>query len=180
MARILLGNIKGPKGDSLPGPKGEPGVTPQKGVDYFTPEDIASIREGIVAANGGIESTEYPGCYYRMVNGEVEWINPPMEIGVEYRTMDRYMGKSVYAKLVDCNGCPAIGSKTITHNEEGVVDKMVSAQGQLDTNRVFPSSVIGGAIKLDLETTGTVIILYSTADSLKDSPCFVLLKYTKN
>ena len=31
-----------------------------------------------------------------------EWLNPPMELGVEYRTTERYLGKPVYAKAVDC------------------------------------------------------------------------------
>lgn len=49
MARVLLGNIKGPKGDPGPagpaGPagQGEPGYTPVKGVDYFTEEDKKSL-----------------------------------------------------------------------------------------------------------------------------------------
>ena len=31
-----------------------------------------------------------------------EWVNPPMELGVEYRTTERHLGKPVYCKLVDC------------------------------------------------------------------------------
>lgn len=31
-----------------------------------------------------------------------EWVNPPMQLGVEYRTTERYLGKPVYVKLVDC------------------------------------------------------------------------------
>ena len=34
--------------------------------------------------------------------GEWEYINPPMELGVEYRTTERYKGKPVYTKAVDC------------------------------------------------------------------------------
>ena len=34
-------NIKGPKGEK--GDKGEDGYTPVKGIDYFTPEDIANL-----------------------------------------------------------------------------------------------------------------------------------------
>ena len=30
----------------------------------------------------------------------VEWINPPMELGVEYRTTERYLGKPVYTQIV--------------------------------------------------------------------------------
>ena len=31
-----------------------------------------------------------------------EWVNPPMNNGVEYRTTERYLGKPVYAKIVNC------------------------------------------------------------------------------
>lgn len=48
-----------------------------------------------------IESTEYPGCYYRTVDGETEWINPPMLKNVEYRTTERYNGLPVYTKRYD-------------------------------------------------------------------------------
>lgn len=47
-----------------------------------------------------IESEEYPGCYYRTVDGETEWINPPLVGNVEYRTTERYRGKAVYTKLL--------------------------------------------------------------------------------
>ena len=47
------------------------------------------------------ESKEHPGCYYRIVNGETEWINPPMVAGVEYRTDKRHNGNVVYTKLID-------------------------------------------------------------------------------
>lgn len=30
------------------------------------------------------------------------WEHPPMQLGVEYRTTERYLGKPVYVKLVDC------------------------------------------------------------------------------
>ena len=50
----------------------------------------------------GFESTEYPGCYYRMVSGVVEWVNPPILPGVEYRTTERYLGKPVYAMIINC------------------------------------------------------------------------------
>lgn len=52
MAKVLLGNIMGPKGETGPagpaGPVGEAGAdgkTPEKGVDYFTEEDIQALSE---------------------------------------------------------------------------------------------------------------------------------------
>lgn len=52
------------------------------------------------------ESPDHPGCYCRTVDGETEWINPPMEPGVEYRTTGRYQGKVVYTKLVVFDALP--------------------------------------------------------------------------
>lgn len=109
-----------------------------------------------------------------------EWVNPPMMAGVEYRTTERYMGKPVYTKLVDCGGCPGVGTKIVAYNTEGAVDTVVSAQGTLSGYMTFPSTVISGSMKLDLETSRTDIVIHSTQEWMKDAPCFVLLKYTKN
>ena len=42
-------------------------------------------------------NASYPGCFYRAVDGVTEWINPPMIMGVEYRTTERWQGRPVYA-----------------------------------------------------------------------------------
>ena len=66
----------------------------------------------------GFESTDYPGCYYRTVDGVTEWFNPPMQLGGmdadgnpinEYRTTERYLGKPVYVMVVDCG---SVGANT--------------------------------------------------------------------
>ena len=51
-----------------------------------------------------------------------EWINPPMLLGTEYRTTERYLGKPVYAKLVDLgegtNGKTVnVGTREMIHVE---------------------------------------------------------------
>lgn len=56
----------------------------------------ARINLGVAPST---ESSSFPGCYYRTVNGETEWINPPMKRGVEYRTTKHYKGVSVYEKV---------------------------------------------------------------------------------
>lgn len=48
----------------------------------------------------GVESEERPGCYYRTIDGETEWVTPPMLPNVEYRTTERYNGLPVYVKRV--------------------------------------------------------------------------------
>ena len=39
-----------------------------------------------------------------------EWVNPPLLLGVEYRTTERYLGKPVYVKTTDCGAIPERGS----------------------------------------------------------------------
>lgn len=50
-----------------------------------------------------------------------EWVNPPMLTGVEYRSVVRYLGKPVYAKVVDCGACPANGYKDVVYGTTGIV-----------------------------------------------------------
>lgn len=54
----------------------------------------------------GVEFIMQPIVARRMIYGSKigawEWVNPPMALGVEYRTTERYLGKPVYCKLVDC------------------------------------------------------------------------------
>lgn len=71
----------------------------------------AEAREKIAAI--AVESAEHPGCYYRTVDGEIEWLNPPIEVGVEYRTTERCWGKVVYVKLFDCGA--ATNGKYVVH-----------------------------------------------------------------
>lgn len=62
--------------------------------------NLSHAKLGVAPA---VESTEYPGCYYRTVDGETEWINPPMNSDVEYRTTERFHGQPVYTKQIVMN-----------------------------------------------------------------------------
>lgn len=75
-----------------------------------------TTRNGQNLVDGNFsEDMDNRGCYYRVVNGEQEWINPPLEVGVEYRTTERYLGKAVYARMYDCGECGK-GRTSITIN----------------------------------------------------------------
>lgn len=56
-----------------------------------TNAEIANVKSKFA-----VESDGYAGCYYRKLNGEIEWINPPMLNNVEYKTTERYLEKPVY------------------------------------------------------------------------------------
>ena len=42
-----------------------------------------------------VEMSTAPGCYAREFNGWLEWLNPPMAMGSNYRTTERWRGKPV-------------------------------------------------------------------------------------
>ena len=44
-----------------------------------------------------------------------EWVNPPMALGVEYRTIERYLGKPVYVKAVNYGAMPNASRKNVAH-----------------------------------------------------------------
>lgn len=56
--------------------------------------------------DGTTESINHPGCFYRMVNGVQEWLNPPMVAGIEYKLTKRFNGRPVYTTLVDFGALP--------------------------------------------------------------------------
>lgn len=77
-----------------------------------------------ICAEPAIESTDYPGCYYRMVNGEQEWLNPPVISDVAYRTTERYLENAVYTKLMcfTVSGSTLYQTvKTLPHPEYNVI-----------------------------------------------------------
>lgn len=65
-------------------------------------------------------------------NNPWEWINPPMELGTEYRTTERYLGKPVYCKLIDCGAVPDVNTnKTIGFSCPGI-SRIISWTGNVD------------------------------------------------
>ena len=75
----------------------------------------------------------YLGTTFSLVKlstwGEVEWVNPPMDPGVEYRTTERWNGKPVYAALIECGVVPGGGIKSVSHGL--TVDRVLRVCGSL-------------------------------------------------
>lgn len=108
-------------------------------------DNAAEARENLGVAPA-IESTDKPGCYYRMVGNEKEWLNPFMESGVEYRTTERYWGEPVYVCLYDLGYANATGS--FSH---GLAVKRSISIGLINGNEDVTHS--GGINSLGFNTT---------------------------
>lgn len=81
-----------------------------------------------------------------------EWLNPPMTPGVEYRTVERYNGKVVYAMTVNAGGMVASGTMPI------------SISGAADINIVRYVATMGGhALPLNAYGVWTDLQVLSTA-----------------
>lgn len=62
---------------------------------------------------------------------EWEFENPPMQPGVEYCTTERFWGKPVYCKLVDCGVLPNASTKLVYYADNGVVNHIVRYSGEM-------------------------------------------------
>lgn len=89
----------------------------------------------------------YPSSSSPAVWMPFEWENPPMKIGVEYRTTERYNGKPVFVMAVDGGAFPDNSTKTIEvqiPDASGQV-KMLDCYGVLDNGTQIPG-LYGSAV----------------------------------
>ena len=90
-----------------------------------------------------------------------EFLNPPMVLGVEYRTTERYQGKPVYVRVIEAEFNPAGTVKKTS-------DKTVSASGLVRFSAVrggwsFPSLMYGG----NYEDSGNIqVAVQATSDGI--------------
>ena len=125
---------------------------------------------------------------YSSAIGEWEYENPPMELGVEYRTTERYMGKPVYKKLVTTGVLPSAtgameyfpfgsdysaGTYTV-FSAECYVSNNPNGDGWQITIPKFSN----GSLDISMAFNGKRIDIYVKGD-WSSYYGFALLKYTK-
>lgn len=90
-----------------------------------------------------------------------EWENPYMELGKEYRTTERWQGKAVYTKIVDCGALPSIENGKWIESRNGA--KMLRYAGSLSNGWALPFKTPYGEISVTATTSA--VILYVVADN---------------
>lgn len=95
-----------------------------------------------------------------------EWVNPPMLLGVEYRTTERYQGKPVYTKLLNFGTLPNSTSKSFAHG--------ISSLGYVVD--IYGQGVAGQDVKVSVDTTNITI---TSTSNLSAVTAFPVIKYTK-
>jgi len=104
--------------------------------------------------------------------GEWEFVNPPMLVGVEYRTTERYMGKPVYAKLFSFGALGATAEVRRAHGIENL-NRTIFIGGDANGE---PLATRRG---ISYVTVGDSDIVIKTSEDLSNITANVLLKYIK-
>lgn len=150
----------------------------------LTAADAARIGAAVQAAFDAFakESTEYSGCYYREISdGIVEWLNPPMMAGKEYRTVERHRSKPVYVQEFAVGALPNATYKTY-NTYVGNVDRILSANlavQDASSGRTYAYASVD--VKCYVGEDGSDY-MYVSIDAPNDSSGnngFVTVKYTK-
>lgn len=114
-----------------------------------------------VGALAAIQDTTYKDCYYRMNGSTKEWINPPHVNGVEYLTIERFLGLQVFTKTVEVtmsNG----GTITLSGASKVIrVEGFVQSRGTLpiiyaDLNNAYAGWLFGEAGKVTMKCGSSV------------------------
>lgn len=108
--------------------------------------------------------------------GELEFGKVPMDLGVEYRTTERYLGKPVYTKAVDFGALPNATTKTVTWAASGEVLAVLSVEA---TGSQGDPVGLGASLSgTELTATKTTLYVKSSGDYSSNTAVF-RLKYTK-
>ena len=107
-----------------------------------------------------------------------EWVNPPMMQGSEYRTTERYLGKPVYVKLVDCGTLPAQGThKDLVFSPD--VDSIVSVTAYSPIRGNTLPYYDANGVRCSITGSGSTVMIWNYSEPLMDTNVRALIKYTK-
>lgn len=137
------------------------------------------VQEAYDPTDSGLHGTVLRRTIYGVGTGAKiypwEWVNPFMQLGVEYRTTERYNGQPVYCKLVNFGALPNATRKATKHNipnVSSVISVYGSAQDQAIGVGAFSAQVTG------INADNTNVAIWTSAD-LSNYSAYVAIKYTK-
>ena len=146
----------------------------------YVHQELTHYSEGIKACRAGAWDDSISAIKWR----PWEYVNPPMVIGVEYRTTERYLGKPVYAQLFSIGACAA-GSSVNLYKRVGTLntDKIVSYCGYA-ANCALPYFVRDATYNImvavqKVEGKFDLGIGLTTGTSVSFAESYVAVKYTK-
>ena len=135
--------------------------------------DSQNVLQEYWSLNQGAQNKAHRICR-NGVWGPLEWINPSMQIGVEYRTTERHNGKPVYKKAVNTGALSAGTSKSVAHGVENIGLRLSALYGiNNDGDNLVGNPGITGILVDGSNITITTAAGFSTSNS------WVVIAYTK-
>lgn len=121
---------------------------------------------------------EYLRCERVMSNGvfgEWEWVNPPMNLGTEYRTTERWQNKVVYTKLIDFGALPNATLKQVSHG--AAATNIIRYAATRSNGEAIPMWYSTYTILMDVSVSSVVI---TTSFDASARTATVQIWYTKD
>lgn len=148
------------------------------GVISVTASSLGTRQDAYVIGYYGMQHLTRHNITDNGLFSEWEWVNPPMSLGVEYRTTERWNGEAVYSKLINFGAMPNASEKIIGHGVSGMKQPLSVSVTAYKSNWAFtlPSSHTNEASVL-LNTNGVQI---TTTIDRSEYTAYALIKYTKN
>lgn len=119
---------------------------------------------------------------YKGVWTPIEYANPRLDAGVEYRTTERYQGKPVYAQFINLGAAPSPGTTKGTDIANAIY---LSLDGTLDYSsyrQVLPLFTASGTVGLQVKNSSDTIQVQAMSGTTDYSSknVHVLAKYVKS
>lgn len=136
----------------------------------------------LYGATDGAEFIMQPIVARRMIYGSKigawEYVNPPMQLGIEYRTTERYLGNPVYVKLVDCGTLPAQGTyKNFAFSSD--VNSTISVTAYSPMRGTTLPYYDTNGVRYSIAGSGNIVTIWNYSESSLDTDVRALIKYTK-
>ena len=137
------------------------------------------LQECVDSSNSGNKGCKVQRAIYGSTAYDWEWVNPPMDAGVEYRTTERYNGKIVYVKLVNFGTLPSNTYKDVTLSSAAVT--AVRIDGILNyTGESTYASLLGVSFVSSAQVLSTKIRITTNTTNATKWTAMVMVWYTKD
>lgn len=119
----------------------------------------------------------------------ISWETPPMQLGVEYRTTEKWLGKAVYTKLIDVGTMPNATTNSIRVFDEGTDltnIRMINISGigissESGAQQIFPITTWSqGAAVYAQYHSGTGYVSVLARQDMTSYSAMIKFKYTKD
>lgn len=112
-----------------------------------------------------------------------EWVNPPMQLGIEYRTTERYLDKPVYTQLMNWGHAPTQGTMKAVAMPENSTNQQLVWAWLTYYGIAFPKHNSDGTSSMFIDTMpgANQFQIYSPGEDYSaNGDISALIKYTKN